>query len=207
MDVLIVDCMHIAPLSAESHFKVFPAEAVVGALEITSAPKASVTRSGVVAKISKMQDDLLKLGRVRNIARDRQYLDSIPVMMRDGSVALEDRVINYSLSPRSFLITCGDEWKKHETYERNLMSAMTAAQAIERHSWVNGVFSMRHGLFHFHPYTNNEHTRIPQDDNALLEFMMFLSRAVSDFRTSRIDVSRYRPTLPREAERREGASQ
>ena len=67
IDVLIVDCLNIPPLSAEPHFKVFPAEAVVGAVEITSAPKGKVKRSGIGQTIE-------KLGAVVNrcVKRSRQ---------------------------------------------------------------------------------------------------------------------------------------
>jgi hypothetical protein len=109
IDVLIIDCLNIPPLSAEPHFKVFPAEAVVGAVEITSAPKGKVKRSGIGQTIEKLENDLLKLAKLRGIARDREYLDSLAVQTTAG-LQLTTSKINYSLPPRSFLITCGDEW-------------------------------------------------------------------------------------------------
>ncbi len=197
LDAVIVDCLHIPPLSAESHFKVFPAEAVVGAIEITSAPKAAVKRSGIEQTIGKLQDDILKLAKLREIAKDREYLDSLAIATPEG-LQLRDGQISYSLSPRSFLITCGDEWVKADTYEKHLMRALAHAQQMRSHVWVNAVFSMRHGMFHFKPHTTFEHDRIR--DNALLEFILFLNNAISDFRVSRIDLRRYRPTLPAEPE-------
>jgi hypothetical protein len=198
IDVLIVDCLNIPPLSAEPHFKVFPAEAVVGAVEITSAPKGNVQRSGVEETIEKLEDDVLKLAKLRGIARDREYLDSLAVQTTAG-LQLTTTKINYSLSPRSFLITCGDEWAKPETYEKHLLGALHSAQRRRgEHVWVNAVLSMRHGMYHFKPHTKFSHERISK--HALLEFILFLNNAVSDFRTSRIDVRRYRPTLPADTE-------
>jgi hypothetical protein len=197
IDVLIVDCLNIPPLSAEPHFKVFPAEAVVGAVEITSAPKGKVKRSGIAQTIEKLEDDVLKLAKLRGIARDREYLDLLAVPTT-GGLQLTTSKINYSLSPRSFLITFGDEWAKLETYEKHLLRALHSAQRRRgEHVWINAALSMRHGMYHFKPYTKFSYERIPK--HALLEFILFLNNAVSDFRTSRIDVRRYRPTLPTDA--------
>jgi uncharacterized protein DUF6602 len=197
IDVLIVDCHNIPPLSAEPHFKVFAAEAVVGAIEITSAPKARVERSGINATIEKLEDDILKLANLREIARDREYLDSLAVQTPSGA-QLVSGTVKYSLSPRSFLITCGDEWAKEGTYERHLLCALRSAQSRRDHVWLNAALSMRHGMFHFKPHTKFEHERLAP--NALLEFMLFVNNAVSDFRTSRIDIRRYRSTLPTDGE-------
>jgi hypothetical protein len=196
-DVLIVDCLHIAPLSAESYFKVFPSEAVVGAVEITSAPKTSVKRSRLKTKISKLEDDILKLAKLRKIADDREYLHSVATKAHNGIQLIEGRV-SYSLSPRSFLITFGDEWSRSETFEKNLLNALSHAKQKQypEHVWINAVLSMRHGMFHFIPYTEFEFNFIK--DNALLEFFFFINNAISDFFTSRIDLRRYRPTIPEE---------
>lgn len=193
LDVLIVDAMNIPPLSAESHFKVFPAEAVVGAIEITSAPKSRVKRSGIEGTISKIEDDILKLAKLRGIAKDRQYL--VPVHLPKGDrVELRMATFPYALSPRCFLITCGDEWVKADTYERNLVQAMTTAKSRHPDVWLNSVFSMRHGMWHFKPFTDFERKRITV--NALLEFVLFINTVVAEFRTSQIDIRRYRPTIP-----------
>jgi hypothetical protein len=115
LDVLIVDSQNIPPLSAEAHFKVFPGEAVVGAIEITSAPKARVSRSGVEGKISKLEDDILKLAKLRKIAGKREYL--VPVnTVQKGQVTFGNARFPYTLPPRCFLITCGDEWVKAMLY-------------------------------------------------------------------------------------------
>lgn len=198
LDLLIVDCLNIPALSAESHFKVFPAEAVVAAVEVTSAPKSKVQRSGIEGKVAKLEDDLLKLAKLRNIAKHREYIFTVPSQVPTG-VELREIGVAYSLSPRSFLLTCGDEWTKPYTYERNLMAALNSAATKHRDIWVNGVLSMRHGFFHFKPNTPFEHTH--QSDNALLEFITFLSNAIGEFPTSRINLARYRPTIPTASER------
>lgn len=193
MDVLIVDTMNIAALSAEPHFKVFPAEGVVGAMEITSAPKGTVKRSGFSKSIGKLQDDILKLSKLRGIARRREYLE--PTLAHsDGHSKIEYHRLSYELSPRSFLITCGDEWVKSESYEKHLTASLRAAKQTSQTVWINAALSMRHGMFHFTPYTEFAYTRTPK--NALLEFILYLNHSVSEFQTARIDVTRYRPTIP-----------
>jgi hypothetical protein len=195
LDVLIVDALNIPPLSTESHFKVFPAEAVVGAIEITSSPKSRVERSGIKGTISKIQDDILKLAKLRRIAKDREYL--MPVHVRNGNrIELRSVPFPYALSPRCFLITCGDEWVNAATYERNLVEAMTTAKSRHPDVWLNAVFSMRHGMWHFKPFTDFERKRITV--NALLEFVLFINTVVAEFHTSQIDIRRYRPTIPKE---------
>ena len=193
LDVLIVDSQNIPPLSAEAHFKVFPAEAVVGAIEITSAPKARVSRAGIDGKLSKLEDDILKLAKLRGIAREREYL--IPVnSVQNNQVQFANARLPYILPPRCFLITCGDEWVKAATYEKNLLGAMNAAAKRSAHVWLNAAFSMRHGMFHFKPFTDFDHQRTIE--NALLEFVLFINVVIAEFRTSHIDIRRYRPTLP-----------
>jgi hypothetical protein len=196
-DVLIVDRLNIPPLSAESYFKVFPAEAVVGAVEITSAPKTSVKRSGHKEKITKLEDDILKLAKLRRIADNREYLHTVATKTAQGIQLVESR-FSYSLSPRSFLITCGDEWSKSETFEKQLLGALTRAKQKQdqKHVWINAVLSMRHGMFHFIPYTEFEFNSIK--DNAMLEFFFFVNNVISGFFTSHIDLRRYRPTIPDE---------
>jgi hypothetical protein len=194
MDALVVDTLNIAPLSAEPHYKVFPAEAVVGAIEITSSPKSSVKRSGIKQKISKFADDVLKLARLREIARQREYIEFGPA----ASGKFSERRITYELSPRCFLITCGDEWSKPDSYQKHLRSGLEFASTQSGTVWVNAVLSMRHGMFHFRPHTPFSSNRIT--NNALLEFVLFLNKAVSEVPTARIDVTRYRPTTPTEAD-------
>ena len=194
IDGLIVDTMNIAPLSAERHYKVYPAEAVVGAVEITSAPKSLVKRSGNKQKISKFADDALKLARLRSIARQREYIELDPA----SSGRLNERIVGYDLAPRCFLITCGDEWVKPDAYPKQLKNGLEVAARQSQSVWINAVLSMRHGMFHFRPRTQFESSRTPT--NALLEFVLYVNKAVSSVRTARIDVTRYRPTTPAEAE-------
>ena len=106
--------------------------------------------------------------------------------------------ISYSLSPRSFLITFGDEWSKSKTFEKNLIRALTHAkqEKYPEHVWINAAFSMRHGMFHFIPHTQFEYNSVKY--NALLKFFFFINDVVSNFFTSRIDLWRYRPTIPEE---------
>ncbi len=193
IDLLIVDRHNIPPLSAEAYFKVFPAEAVVGAVEITSAPKARIKFGGSSGTIDKIQDDILKLAKLREIARDREYVrdafDSHVQPIGSGPK------VKLQLSPRSFLITCGDEWSKPTTYQGHLISALKGAQ---KHAtgrvWVNAVLSMQHGMFYFERYTEFTCTRVA--DNPLLEFILFVNEAISSFPGSRIDLRRYRTSLP-----------
>lgn len=199
IDILLVDSMHVPPLSAESHFKVFPAEAVVGAVEITSAVKSRVRRAGIEQKLSKLEDDILKLAKVRNIAKDREYLYSTAIKAPNGRQLLGGG-LRYSLAPRSFLITFGDEWADGNIYEKHLLNSLTSARKKQEDVWINAVLSMTHGMFYFKPFTSFDHERITE--NSLLEFILFVNNTISDFPTSRIDIRRYRPTLPIEVDER-----
>jgi hypothetical protein len=198
-DLLIVDTLNIPPLSAESHFKVFLAEAVVAGIEITSAPKSAVRRSGVAGTPPKLEDDILKLARLREIARDREYIVTAAVPAAGDGVGFKDARLRYELSPRAYLLTCGDEWKRPRSYEDKLMSALTSAARRHEHVWLNGALSLRHGLFRFKPHTKFMHDRV--SENALLEFVLSLNNAIASVPTGRIDLSRYRPNLPKENER------
>jgi hypothetical protein len=193
IDILIVDALNIPPLSVEPHFKIFPAEAVVGAVEITSAPKTLVKGSSAKTKISKLQEDIQKLADLRGIAREREYLDYGAIQVAEEQ-RLEKRRIVYTLSPRCFLVTFGDEWAKSATFEKHLLAALNAAMQNSNQVWLNAVFSMRHGMFSFRPHTPFSYHRVA--DNPLLEFFLFINDAVSGLWTSQIDLRRYRPTLP-----------
>jgi hypothetical protein len=197
IDILIVDSLDIAPLSAEPHFKIFPAEAVVGAIEITSAPKSFVKRSGIPKKVSKLADDALRLAHLREIARSREYF-SLGLSEGSSPVGVESHELSYDLAPRCFMITFGDEWSKADTYIMQLTSALNFAKQYSGHVWLNAALSLRHGMYHFRPYTEFSPTRFKT--NALLEFVLYINRAISSVPTGRIDVRRYRPTTPDEAE-------
>jgi hypothetical protein len=195
MDALIVDTHVIAPLSAEPHFKVFPAEAVLAAIEITSAPKSKVPRKGIEGRIEKIEDDLLKLAKVRKIAKRRAYI--LPALVQataQGAPRPGEIRLDYELAPRAYLITCGDEWVKRETYERHILASLTSASARRSEVWLNAAFSMKHGMLNFRPYVTYEAEW--RGRNPMLEFILTLNDSVSRIQTGRIDVRRYRPTLP-----------
>lgn len=194
IDVIIADTQHIPPLCSEPHFKVFAAESVAAALEITSAPKSNISRKGQNRKVPKIEDDLVKIARVRQIAKQREYIETFP-SIQNGQLAFSTHKIGIDLCPRSFLITCGDEWEKADTYERHLVSALTSAKQNGHEVWVNAVLSMKHGMFHVAPYTEFTINRIKE--NAMLEFLLFLNSVISEYHTYRIDIRRYRPTIPR----------
>ena len=184
IDVVIVDTLNIAPLSAEPYFKVFPAEAVVGAIEITSAPRSRVKRKGIANTIPKMADDALKLAGLRQVAREREYHVNVPDIWSSPS-GFVDRPLRYSLSPRCFLVTFGDEWSSHETYLRKLLEALRLAKRHSKHVWINAALSLKHGMYHFRPYTDFTANHIK--DNPLLEFVLYLNNAYFSLRRG-IDV-------------------
>lgn len=198
LDVVIADLHHIPPLCSEPLLKVYAAEAVVAAVEITSAPKASV-RSPGIGNIPKLADDILKLARLRQLARNRKYLDSSPIGVMSGKtvhVIRPERLISFELSPRAFLIVCGDEWKNANTLQRHLDHALRSAKQRNSHAWINAVFSVQHGMIRYKPETDHESEQ--RAENGLLEFILFLNKVISDYPMFRIDITRYRPTLPTE---------
>jgi hypothetical protein len=199
MDILLVDSVNIAPLSAEPGFKVFPAEAVLGAIEITSSPKSKVRRKGFTQPIPKMADDALKLARLRKIAREREYFVHVPDQYGSPpEPAFDPLRIKYELAPRCFLVTFGDEWVHEEKYRENLLSSLQFAKLHSDEVWLNAVLSLKHGVYYFLRYTNFEYER--KSTNPLLEFFLFVNKAVSGIPTGGIDVGRYRPTTPEVAE-------
>jgi hypothetical protein len=193
IDILLVDAVNIAPLSAEPSYKVFPSEAVVAAIEITSAVNSQVKRKGIKAKIPKLTDDILKLARLRSIARDREYFVQVPEPWGSPSGFQPGRV-RYALSPRCLLITYGDAWSKRETYIRKLTEAIQVAKEHSESVWINAVYSFRHGMFRFKPYTTDPPTPVPE--NSLLEFVLSVNSLASSVPTGGIDVRRYRPSIP-----------
>lgn len=193
IDVLIVDALNIAPLSAEPSYKVFPAEAVIAAIEITSALDSRVTRSGIKQKIPKLTDDILKLARLRAIARHREYFVYAPETWGSPTGFAPGR-IQYTLSPRCLLITYGEEWSKKDTYLRNLEKAILIARQHSDSVWINAVHSFRHGMFRYKPHTLDPPT--PVRANALLEFVLSVNSLASSVPTGGIDVHRYRPSIP-----------
>jgi len=195
IDILICDSLNIAPLCSEPHFKIFAAESVVAAIEVTLAPGSKVGSGS--KKVSKLTDDLLKIAKVREIAKEREYYDYVPFLSGNGTTSYHLRKIPITLCPRSFVITCGSEWQKRETYQRNLLSALREADSKGKEVWLNAALSMQHGMFHFTPYSHFDFKYIQR--NTLLQFLLFINSAISSYQTFRIDVRRYRPTIPKES--------
>jgi hypothetical protein len=195
MDVLLVDAVNIAPLSAEPGFKVFPAEAILGAIEITSSPQSKVRRSGFTHPISKMADDVLKLARLREIAREREYFVHLPDEYGSPPTpAFAQRRITYQLAPRCFLVTFGNEWVHEEKHLQNLLQSLRFAKLHSDHVWLNAVLSLKHGMYYFQRFTDFKYQHISA--NPLLEFFLYVNKAVSGIPTASINVTRYRPTTP-----------
>ena len=198
LDVIVADLQEIPPLCSEPLLKIYPAEAVVAAIEITSAPKSKVKRAGI-GTIGKLEDDILKLAKLRALARRRKYIDASPIgFVQQGSVRAlygSFREVEVDLAPRAYLITCGDEWSKGASYQRNLdVSLRSAAKRGEGQAWLNAAFSVRHGLTWYKPHTDFQWER--KSEHGMLEFFLFLNHAITSFQTYRIDINRYRPTVP-----------
>lgn len=196
IDILIADTHHIPPLCSEPHFKVYAAESVVAAIELTSASKSMVKRHGEKRKISKLEDDITKIAKVRRISKIRRYKAVELSIDENNTPQPKYSDFNITLSPRSFMITYGDEWKKSETYEKHLIEALKQSKSKGHEVWVNAVFSMSHGMFHFVPNTEFLYSRIKSD--ALLQFLLFINQAISSYQTYQIDISRYRPDILKE---------
>jgi hypothetical protein len=197
IDLLIVDCEHIPPLYLDEPQSVFATEAVVAAIEITSAPKQVVKQGGKV--ISKFEADLLKLSEVRTMGAVRRYRESVFFKKKGGITYNRTATVLRTPGPRAWIVTCGDEWKKPETYKANLVTALKSIKAQNRNIWLHGAFSLRHGMLAFKPYTEFEGDWIV--DNALLEFVFQVNIAISSFETGKINLQRYRPIAPKVSEK------
>jgi hypothetical protein len=192
IDLLVVDAFHIPPLCNDPPVRIFAAEAVVAAIEITAAPLGKVKRANL-GTIPKFQDDVLKLATVREMSRVRKYSDFFPIANADATkIALKQFEVERTLSPRTVLITCGEEGSRKK-YEQTLLAALQAAHGMHNHVWLHLAYSLKHGLYRFRAYTNFEsrHT----DENALLEFLLRLNHLLSTYQTYRTDITRYRPSL------------
>lgn len=192
IDLLVIDALHIPPLCNDPPVRIFAAESVVAAIEITSAPLTKTKRANL-GKIPKLQDDALKLAGVRSLTRERKYRDMFPVVDADGAqMKVKQFNLVRKLSPRTVLITCGTEGLR-ETFESNLLKSLNASHEINDHTWVHLVYSLKHGLFRFKTYTEFKYRHITE--NALLEFLLRLNNIISTYPTYRVDITRYRPTL------------
>ena len=200
LDILVVDALHIPPLCNDPPTRIFAAEAVVAAIEITAAPLSRVKRARL-GTIPKLQDDVLKLAAVRKMSRVRNYRDAFPTGSADGSeVALKELDAKVTLSARTVLITCGEEGSR-SNYEQSLVAALRAARGSHDHVWLHLAYSLKHGLYRFRAYSDFEHRRT--DENALLEFLLRLNYLLSTYQTYRIDITRYRPSLMKAADETE----
>jgi hypothetical protein len=192
MDLIISDCLHIPPLSVEPSYTVFACESVAGAIEITTGPRGQLGKGPNA--VSKLHADLRKLSVVRKLGENRHYHAQVPIV-DGGAVALGTAdIVAVSPGPRSFLVTCGDEWVNASTYERNLVAALKAVRSEGRSVWLHAAYSVKHGLLSFVPYTDFECTWTTKDP--LLEFVMFINQSLTNFPTYQIDLRRYRSSMP-----------
>lgn len=194
IDLLVSDCLYIPPLSVESSYSVFTCESVAAGIEITTGPRGRV---GTGAKaVSKLHADLRKLSAVRSLGENRQYQTQVPIVESGGITFKTASIVAVSPGPRSFLVTCGDEWASAATYERQLVAALRAVQAEGKSVWLHAAYSVKHGLLTFKPYSDFEGTWITKDP--LLEFVLFLNQTLTDFHTYQINLRRYRPSIPQD---------
>lgn len=191
IDIIIADTFHIPPLCSEPNFKVFAIESVCAVIGITTAPKSTVKRGN--HKVPKFESDIEKLATVRSMGRYRKYVDLVPILA-EGRVQFMQVEIPIDLCPRAFIITSGDEWTKAETYEKHLLDSLRSVRNNNPDTWLNAALSLRHGMLHFAPHTDFESKWFK--DNPLLEFLLFLNKAIATFHTFKIDIQKYRPTIP-----------
>lgn len=192
IDIIIADTFHIPPLCSEPNYKVFAIESVCAAIEITTAPNSKVKRGG--HKIPKFDSDIKKLAKVRSMGRRREYVDLVPYPTQEG-IKLKPFVFTIDLRPMTFLITSGNEWAKAETYKKHLLNGLRNVRDKDkkRDTWLNAVFSLRHGMLHFERFTDFESKWIKE--NSLLEFLLYLNKAIATIPTFKIDIQKYRPTI------------
>jgi hypothetical protein len=183
MDLLIVDNHNVPPLLIGAEFSVFATESVAAAMEITASPKTG----------GKIEDDLRKLAKVRQLGATREYRAVLPVMEEDKKIKYRAFQTHLAPGPRTFLVTCGDEWAKPETYRDNVVEALKRIRDDGQDVWLHAAFSLTHGLLVFQPYTDFGCVWITE--NALMEFILRVNTLVGDFITDRIDLRRYLPTL------------
>jgi hypothetical protein len=191
IDILIADTLNIPPLCCEPNYKVFAIEAVTAAIEITTGPKNKVNHKG--KKVSKFESDIDKLATVRTMGRVRTYDEMVPTFAKD-KMSFKRLAFSLELCPRAFIITSGDEWQKSDTYKNNLIHSLKCVRQNNINAFLNAAFSFKHGMLHFLPHENFE-TRWYRN-NSLLEFLLFINNAISTFDTFKIDIRKYRNTIP-----------
>jgi hypothetical protein len=190
IDIIIADTFHIPPLCSEPNYKIFAIESVCAAIEITTAPNSKVKQDG--RKIPKFDSDIKKLAKVRSMGRRREYVDLVPCLTQEG-VKLKPFVLTTDLRPMTFLITSGNEWVKAKTYEKNLLKGLRNVKDENRDTWLNAVFSLKHGMLYFERLTDFKSKWIKE--NSLLEFLLYLNKAIATIPTFKIDIQKYRPTI------------
>lgn len=188
IDIIIADTLNIPRLCYEPNYSIFAIESVCAVIEVTTSPKARVDFGG--KKIPKFESDILKLAKVRKMGHSRRYFDFFHYESKN-EFKIEERSFPVILCPRSFIITCGDEWKKPERYKKNIIDSLKKVKEEYSDTWINAAFSLTHGMLHFKPYTEFENEWIK--NNSLLEFVLLINNALSTFPTWRIDISKYRP--------------
>jgi hypothetical protein len=191
IDIIIADTFHIPPLCSEPNYKVFAIESVCAAIEVTTGPTGSISRSK--KRIPKLEDDLRKLAKVRLMGEDRIYHDTF--LVSDGKdIRLETKSISINVCPRAFLITSGNEWVHRKNYETNVVRAFDKIRKDNKSAWLNAALSMKHGMLYFPPHQADERRWFKE--NSLLTFLMFLNDAVTTYPTYRINLQRYRKNIP-----------
>lgn len=193
MDLIVSDCLHIPPLSVEPGYTVFTCESVAAAIEITSGPRGRVGTGQ--SAVSKLHADLRKLAKVRELGKNREYQIEVPYVDKNGALRIDTaHMMVESPGPRSFIVTCGDEWANATTYESNIIKAIRAVKAEGHEVWLHAAYSVKHGLLTFKPYTDLECEWTTKD--ALLEFVLFLNQSLVNFPTHPIRLRRYRNSTP-----------
>lgn len=192
IDIIIADTMNIPVLCQEPNYKVFAVECVAAVIEVTTGPKSKVKRSN--EKLPKLQIDIEKLSKVRSMGRVRHYRDRFPIT-EGRSITLREIQIPVELCPRAFIVTAGDEWAKPKTYKNHVIEALKNVKRNNSDAFINAAFSFKHGMLHFLPYDPFKTNWY--EEHPLLEFLLFINDAILTFDTYKIDVRRYRHTIPK----------
>ena len=185
IDIIIADTHHIPPLCSEPTYRVFAAESVCAAIEVTTAPR------GRDKNLGKLEQDIRKLAEVRALCKERHYFEMQPVVV---GKKIEYQAVPFVLTgTRCYLITSGDEWKSADTYQRNVVAGLHNLRAGGKQPWLNAAYSVRHGLLEFVAYT--DFLSQWSSNNALLAFLLAINQGVNTFSTFKVDLRRYAKSL------------
>ena len=185
MDIIIADTHNIPLLCSEPRFKIFPVESVCAAIEVTTATEGNVDRK------PKLLSDLQKLIKVREMGKERSYV-VFSDHVSEEELQIKPHSITLNLCPRTFLITCGREWAKKETYSGNIIKHLRSLKGQYQQSWLNGCFSLNHGVLWFRPHSDFDYKWEKKD--ALMMFLFALVDSVTSFQTYRIELRKYTKT-------------